>query len=337
MIIKLSSIMLLLFILVSFTNAQVTENKMKVIAGTGEAGFQDGNPGMFNKPIRITPFDENSVIIADINNHAIRLISLDGTVKTIAGGPDKEGYLDGDAKIAKFKSPHGVAFNVKMGELYVAEAGNHVIRKLTPDKKGSLQFTVSTFAGIPEKDGYNDGPANQALFKSPHGIILNSDGDLIAADIGNARIRLIKDGTVETIAGTGAFGQLDGNPLESTFKYPMDMVLDPDGNILIADAGTNLIRKLIIGKNVSTMIFNGELKTPHGIASDDYGNMYIADMGTHRILKINAQSNVSTLCGTGEEGTNVEQLNKPAAVLVHAGYLWIADLNNHQIKAIKLE
>jgi DNA-binding beta-propeller fold protein YncE len=336
MLIKLTSFVLFLIIFTLFSNAQVLENKMKIIAGTGEAGFKDGNPGVLNKPIRITPFDESSVIIADINNHAIRLVSLNGTVNTIAGGPDKDGYLDGDAKFAKFKSPHGVAFNSKTGELFVAEAGNHIIRKLVLDKKGISKNVVSTYAGVPEKSGFKDDLANQALFNSPHAIILNAADDLVIADIGNARIRIVKEGVVKTIAGTGTIGKLDGSPMESTFKYPMDMVLGADKNILIADAGTNLIRKFINGKSVSTVKFSGELNTPHGIACDENGNMYIADMGTHRILKIDKQGNISTLCGTGEAGSNIEQLNKPAALLVHAGYLWIADLNNHQIKAIKL-
>lgn len=332
----MKKIILILIFLVILSTIGVS-NQMFVVAGTGEAGFEDGNPGKLNKPIRITPFNEKSVIIADINNHAIRLVSLDGTVKTIAGGLENEGFLDGDAKTAKFKSPHGVAFNTKTNELFVGEAGNHIIRKLLLNDKGELINTTKTFAGVPEESGFNDGPADQALFNSPHGVILNADGDLIVADIGNARIRIIQNNVVKTIAGTGTFGQLDGIPLESTFKYPMDLVLDPSNNILIADAGTNLIRKLSVESKVSTVKLQGELNTPHGIASDDKGNMYIADMGTHRILKIDFEGKITTLCGTGEEGSAVEQLNKPAAVLVHAGYLWIADLNNHQIKAIQIE
>jgi DNA-binding beta-propeller fold protein YncE len=262
---------------------------------------------------------------------------MDGAITTIAGSPEKEGFLNGDSKEAKFKSPHGVAFNSKTGELFVGEASNHIIRKLSPVKKGSLHFKVSTYAGVPEKSGFNDGPVEDALFNSPHGIIFSESDELIVADIGNARIRKIKDGVVTTISGTGISGQKDGKPLEATYKYPMDMVLGNNGNILIADAGTNLIRILKQNKSVNTFQTKQELNTPHGIAYDSKGNTYIADMGTHRILKIDSDGNVSSLCGTGEAGPNTEQLNKPAAVLVHAGFLWIADLNNHQIKAIKID
>ena len=79
------------------------------------------------------------------------------------------------------------------------------------------------------------------------------------------------------------------------------------------------------------------LDTPHGIAIDKNNNLYIADMGTHRILKINNQGDVTSIAGTGTKGTKINELNKPAAVLVYNNYLWIADLENHQIKALKLD
>ena len=131
---------ILLIVLISFV---INANDMFVVAGTGNPGFKDGTPGEMNKPIRITAYDEKSVIIADINNHAIRLVSIDGTVSTIAGGPDRKGYLDGDSKIAKLNSPHGVAYNTKTGELFVGEASNHVIRRLIPKEQEKFEFSVT--------------------------------------------------------------------------------------------------------------------------------------------------------------------------------------------------
>jgi len=100
---------------------------IKFVAGSGKAGFKDGNQADLNKPIRLTPYTKNSVIFADINNHAIRIASLDGEVATLSGGPDRGGYEDGAAGQAKFKSPHGVAYDKKNRRVYVADAGNHVI------------------------------------------------------------------------------------------------------------------------------------------------------------------------------------------------------------------
>ena len=161
------------------------------------------------------------------------------------------------------------------------------------------------------------------------------NGGVVVADIGNARVRLIIDGMVSTIAGNGESGSMDGIPSEATFKYAMDIV--SFGEIIyMADAGSHLIRKIIPGEGVSTFSLQDTLSTPHGIAVDSDGNIYIADMGTHRILKVNKDRMVTPIAGTGKEGQGLLDLNKPAAVLVHANYLWIADLNNHQIKVLEL-
>jgi DNA-binding beta-propeller fold protein YncE len=309
------------------------QNHIELVCGSGQAGFKDGKPGELNKPIRLTPFKQNSIIFADINNHAIRTVTLDGKVTTLAGGPDKEGYLDGPADKAKFKSPHGVAYDPKTGKIYVASASNHVIRVLTPGENG--KYEVSTLAGVPEKSGFKDGPAGSALFNSPHAVVTAPDGGLIVVDIGNARIRKIKNGVVSTLAGSGTQGQKDGPPAEATFTYPMDIVMDGN-DVLIADAATNLVRRLVPGSEVTTVPLQGSLLTPHGIALDKNQNIYIADMGTHQILEINMEGRVKSIAGTGKPGSGLSELNKPAAVLVHAGYIWVADLNNHQIKIIPL-
>ena len=120
-----------------------------------------------------------------------------------------------------------------------------------------------------------------------------------------------------------------------TFKYVMDIVADGE-SILLADAGLHLIHRIIPNESVTTIQLKDTLSTPHGIAVDDKKNIYIADMGTHRILKIDPTGNITPMAGTGNVGPGLNELNKPAAVLVHGGYLWIADLENHQIKAIKI-
>lgn len=328
------SIILTVILFFQFSCSQNTQ-EIFIVAGTGVPGFVDGVTAQFNKPIRLAPFENNSVVVADINNHAIRIVSLEGTVTTIAGGPDKVGFLDGSAEIAKFKSPHGVAFNSKTGDIFVAEAGNHVIRQLTPQKGEKYSYEVSTFAGIHEKGGFKDGSKMEAMFNSPHSIILSGD-KLIVADIGNARIRAVSGDSVRTIAGTGEFGNTDASPMLSTFKYPMDMVMGKNNSIFIADAGTHQIRNLVLDQKVTTVELKDTLNTPHGITIDNEGILYVADMRTHRILSVNKSGEINVVCGNGKPGSKVEQLNKPAAVLVHAGHLWITDLNNHQIKAMKL-
>ena len=323
----------LLLIPLVFSYSQQKNGTLHIVAGTGKAGFKDGKQAELNKPIRLAPYKDNSVIFADINNHAIRIASIDGEVTTIAGGPDKKGYQDGLASEAKFNSPHGVAYDEVNDVIYVAEAGSNLIRTII--KTNDEKFKVSTLAGIPNEKGFRDGQTDSAKFNSPHAVILAKGGGVYVVDIGNARVRLIKDGIVSTIAGNSKSGYDDGKPDEASFVYAIDIVSDGE-SIFVADAGSNLIRKVVPNLSVSTVELNDSLKTPHGIAVDENSNIYVADMGTHRILKINSNSDVITLAGTGEAGSNVNELNKPAAVLVHKSYLWIADLENHQIKTLKL-
>lgn len=322
-----------LFLLLLISCAAQNEYQIFIVAGSGKAGFKDGLQAELNKPIRLAPYKNNSVVFADINNHAVRIAQLNGEVTSIAGGPDKKGYQDGDASLAKFNSPHGVAYDSQNDIIYVAEAGGHVIRKILKTADG--KFIVSTLAGISNKNGFKDGSIDSAEFNSPHAVILADDGSLFVDDIGNKRIRLVKNGIVSTIAGSGKSGNKDGSPNEAEFIYAIDIVADKQ-NILVADAGSNLIRKISPGRGVSTLKLKDTLNTPHGIAVDENENIYIADMGSHRILRIDKEGNITVIAGTGKAGSNLDELNKPAAVLVSNGYLWIADLENHQIKAIKL-
>jgi len=309
-------------------------DSLKIVAGTGKAGFKDGEQAELNKPIRLAPYKNNSIVFADINNHAIRIAELDGNVITIAGGPDEQGYQDGPADVAKFNSPHGVAYDKEIDIIYVAEAGSNLIRVITKSENGN--FMVATLAGVPDQIGFRDGPCDSALFNSPHSVILAINGGVYVADIGNARIRLIKDGIVSTVAGNGTSGTQDGKPEESSFIYAID-IASCEGSIFVADAGSNSIRKIIPNLIVTTIQLDDTLSTPHGITCDENNNLYIADMRSHRILKINENSKVTSLAGTGFKGSNINELNKPAAVLVHNNYLWIADLDNHQIKALRID
>jgi streptogramin lyase len=307
---------------------------MRIVAGTGEAGFEDGSPGKFNKPIRLAPYGAGAVLVADIFNHAIRVVSVDGGVQTIAGRPDWKGFEDGKGSVARFASPHGVAIS-REGVIAVAEAENHTIRRLepitNPEGHGSESFTVELMAGVPGEGGMKDGPSAEALFQSPHAVAWTAQGDLLVADIGNARIRKVGAGIVETVAGSGEVGRQDGEGSEASFHYPMDIALAGDGTLWIADAGAHSVRSMKANGTVSTLDLASPIDTPHGIAVGPGGMIYLAEMGRHRILAISPEGTVSVVCGTGEAGSGPGQLNRPAAVLVHDGGVWVADLDNHRI------
>ncbi len=310
-----------------------------VIGESGTPGFVDGAKPQFNKPIRLSPFGADSVVVSDINNHAIRVVHRGGQTTTLAGGPGKQGHQDGPAATAKFNSPHGVAFRRSDGAIAVAEASNHTIRLLTPVKTGgATDYVVSTIAGVPGKSGFQDGPAAQALFNSPHAVGWGEKGELFIADIGNARVRMLRDGQVTTVAGTGTSGSADGPLNVGTLNYPMDFALDGKGRVWIIDAATSLVRLLEPGKGLSTPWAGVTFAMPHGVATAPDGRIVVAEMNAQRVVAVTPGGREpAVLFGTGVVGTAPDQLNKPAAVLVHGGYLWIADLYNHRIVVTKYE
>lgn len=300
---------------------------MRVVAGGGTAGFADGRgpEARFNKPIRLAPFGDDAILVADIFNHALRVVGRDGLVRTLAGGPEKKGHEDGPAASARFAAPHGVG-TAADGRVAVAEAENHTLRILTPSPQVGSGYVVTTLAGTPGKSGAQDGPSAQALFNSPHAALWGEDGALYVPDIGNAAIRRVKAGAVETVAREG-----------ETFVYPMDVAWMKDGRLVVADAGAHRLRTWAPGRPVTTLPLQGPLSTPHGVASGPDGTLYVADMRSHRVLAIDGQGRLTTVAGVaGEAGADAAHLNRPAAVLVHAGWLWIADLDNHRICAVPL-
>jgi hypothetical protein len=299
-----------------------------VVAGNGTSGFVDGTGAevRFNKPIRLAPFGPDAVLVADIFNHALRVVSVDGRVRTLAGAPERKGHSDGPAAGAWFNSPHGVGVSAD-GRIAVAEAGNHTLRLLTPDRRAAGGYTVTTLAGVPGEKGMRNGEASQALFNSPHAALFGANGSLVAPDIGNAVIRRVAAGQVHTMAGEGA----------ERFVYPMDVAWAPDGRLVVADAGADVLRLVDLQGGVTTIATSAPLKTPHGVAVGPDGTIYVADMGTHRVLAIDAAGTVRTIAGVaGEAGSDATHLNKPAAVLVHAGRVWIADLDNHRIVTVEV-
>lgn len=296
--------------------------ELRVVAGNGEAGFVDGtgNAARFDKPIRLAPFGPGKILVVDINNHALRSVTLAGEVETLAGGPDKPGHQDGPASSAGFASPHGVAVAAD-GRIFVAGAASHTIRLLTPVGDS---YEVSTLAGVPGQSGNQDGPAGQALFNSPHGVTLEADGSVLVVDIGNASIKRISDGVVTTV-GTAA---------DTAMVMPIDMMPAIDGSYLIADAGIQKAIRWSPGEKGEVLSADTELAMPHGIDDDAAGNVYVAEIRGHQVAKL---GETGPFAGTGVAGLDSNQLNKPAAVLVHDGYLWIADLGNHRISVVPLD
>ena len=212
------------------------DGTVTTVAGTGAYSFADGpaDQAQFRNPFGIALDSEDNLYVTDYVNRRIRKITPDGTVLTVAGTGDF-GSADGPADQATFINPTDIAIDAA-GNLYVADSGNNLIRKITPDGM------VSTVAGTGEA-GFADGPADQAQFDNPRSIAIDVAGDIYVAD--NNRIRKItSDGMVSTIAGTGDWDFADGPADQAQFSFPSALVIDPEGNLYVADSGNNRIRKI---------------------------------------------------------------------------------------------
>jgi DNA-binding beta-propeller fold protein YncE len=303
----------------------VTAKLFSQSLGIGEAGFSDQQPVKMDKPIRFSKYKDGAFLFVDFNNYAIRQVDHNGEVTSLFGGPDKKGFQDGDLNKALFDGIHGVAYDEKNDIIYIASASNNVVRKIIKENDG---FQVETISGTPKVNGFADGDADQAKFNSLHEILYGKNGEIYVLDIGNAKIRKLKNGKVSSLVGKDSLA-----PIIVNWKYPIDMAFDGD-DIVICDAGNSSIYRFTPGKEIKKLELDNPIKMPHGITSDGNGNLYVADMGANAIYKIENDTRVTLVEPTAENG--FDNLNKPADVIIINGTLWVADLNNHQLKQQKL-
>jgi len=213
--------------------------RVRTFAGGNAAGARNGLSlgALFRAPEGIDVDGDGVVYVADTGNHRIRVIE-GGQVRTLAGSGEP-GFENGDVSTAKFLSPGGLTVG-RDGAVYVADTGNHCVRVIREGR-------VTGLAGTGEP-GFADGQQDRARFEAPLGIAWGKDGVVVVADSGNHRIRVIKDGVVATVAGSGEPGFANGPALEAAFAQPADVAQGPGGEIYVADAGNHLIRIIRQGR-----------------------------------------------------------------------------------------
>jgi len=266
---------------------------VNTIAGIAVAGFSNAKDSVkFNGPAGLAVDASGNVYIADQNNSLIRLVNTQGTVTTFAGTTGTAGLVNGTGAAALFNGPTGIATDIS-GNVYVADNGNNVIRKIT--SKG----VVTTLAGSGNR-GALDGTGAAASFNQPQALTVDGIGNVYVADKGNNLIRKITpDGVVTTIAGTGTAGSANGVGTAASFNGPAGITIDASGNLYIGDSNNNLIRKIAANGTVSTLAGTGSagagnggltaatFNNPQGVVVDTYGRIYVADTGNSLIRVIN--------------------------------------------------
>lgn len=322
-----------------------TNGVITTAAGSGTAGFAgDGaaaSAAQLNSP-RGLAFDKSgNLYIADSGNNRVRKVDVAGVIVTIAGD-GTAGYAgDGAAATAaQLNNPYDVDVD-SQGKLYIADAGNDRIRKI--DANG----IITTAAGGLTRLGFPQGVA-----------VIPGDVFYIAAGVDNVVRKVDAAGGVTTVAGNGQVGYCcDGGPATSgSLREPSGIASDNAGNLYIADAQNNRIRKVDASGRIATVAGTGgtlilgdggqaisaNLYSPSDVAIGAAGVLYIVDSGHSRIRKIDTNGIITTIAGngnagySGDGGAAVEAaLNVPLGMAADsAGNLYIADTGNHAVRKV---
>lgn len=320
----------------------------------GGVGFVDGPSGVasFKSPVAVAIDATGDIYLADTGNHTIRKISPAGMVSTLAGKGGISGNLDGSGDQARFNRPGGLVLDDD-GSIFVADTGNHTIRKI------SRAGMVTTLAGESGVSGHSDGMGRAAHFSSPVSIALAPNRELFVADSANHVIRRISAaGWVTTFAGqAGMSGSADGGPEVARFNAPRALAIDEDGTLYIADSDNCLIRRISSHGEVTTLAgqalafdyvdgigTEARFSSPEGIVVDSAHNLYVADAPSGTIRRIAASDRmVTTLAGNIDatepgriDGTGTAALfNEPRGLAFASdGSLLVADTTNHALRKV---
>jgi len=285
-------------------------------------------------------------------------------ISTIAGN-GYAGYSgDGaSANSAELYNPEYCAID-DLGNLYISDVSNHVIRKVNTSGVISTYAGYYTVAWIAAGYGGDGGPATAARLNMPHGLAVDHLGNLFIADQQNFRIRKVDpSGIITTYAGIGSSGLTgDGGPATAAkLQNIWGIALDDVGNLYITEISGQRIRKVSTSGIITTIAGNGAagytgdggpataatLMTPIDVATDHSGNIYIADELNNCIRKVNSAGIISTFAGNGMVGftgdggpaTNA-QMHWPVGVTIdkstgpNAGYLYFSDEANQKIRQV---
>ena len=315
------------------------------LAGRSSSVNGTGAAARFEDPYAIATDTSGNIYVADASDHSVRKITGAGVVTTLAGTAGSFGSTDASGSAARFFGPLGIAAD-SSGNVYLADTGNHIIRKI------SSAGVVTTLAGSAGIIGITDGNGALARFSGPNGVAVDSTGNVYVADTNSSTIRKITAaGVVTTLAGSpGSVGLTNGTGTAARFSVPFDVAVDSAGNVYVSDHGNHAIRKITPDGVVTTLAGSGSagnsdgsgtaasFKFPTGVAVDSAGNVFVADTDNQVIRQITPAGAVTTVAGKGSAGST-DGLGAAAAffdpkdvAVDSSGNLFVADRGNHAIR-----
>ncbi len=322
-------------------------------------------PSSFHSPSATAVDSEGNVYVLDTPNHTVRRISVSGVVTTLAGRPGVAGGENGAGINATFRSPEGIAVD-GFGNVYVADTGNHVIRRI--NTLGIVTTVIGSFGN--QGSNANNSPGPTARLSFPRGVAINAAGtEMVIADSGNHVLRRasltttpatptepeIVSALVNPLAGVvGVQGSANGTGSGATFSNPTSIAMDNSRVAYVADTGNHIIRRVSVGGAVTTLAGtagtmgsqNGtgaaaSFNAPRGIAVEPAGSViYVADTANHLIRRITTTGVVTTLAGLAGVSGSVEgtgtaaNFSSPRGISFRSNVLYVGDTQNHVVRSL---
>jgi trimeric autotransporter adhesin len=352
----------------SLSSVSLRAQNITTFAGTGTAGYSgNGGPSgaaQLSNPTGVVTFGFSNVFIADQGNHVVRKVNSSGIISTFAGNDTAGNTGNGRAATAaRLNTPHGIAADA-LGNIYIADYASNVVRKV------NTSGIISTIAGTGVAGYSGDGgAATAAKLYYPYGVAVDGMNNVYIADANNNVIRKVDpSGMISTFAGdgtgaglgigSGGYGGDGGDATAAKLNFPAGVAADVAGNVYIADAYNNVVRRVTASTGIITTVagnstggYSGDggaatgarLRFPAGVAVDgSNGNLYIADESNNAIRKVTAAGIITTIAGTGTAGglgdggaATAGQLNAPAGVTIDgSGFVYIADNGNNRVRII---